>query len=176
MKKILTVILSVAMLYVTAICASAENPITTAGGTDSAAVKATYTPGGTSPSVFSVDIVWGSMEFTYTGESAGTWNPKNHSYDGKKAAAWSCADGENVIKVTNHSNSETTAVMEYTPETEYGGISGTFSDSEIMLESAVGTEVENAPSGSSKLTLSGELSDKSALSKSIGTVTVKIRN
>lgn len=104
MKKLLVIILSVAMLCTASVAAFAANPIRSIGGTDSVNVSGTYVPGSATSTVYYVDITWGSMEFTYTDAAEGTWNPQDHTYDNSTAAAWSCADGANKITVTNHSN------------------------------------------------------------------------
>ena len=55
--------------------------INSAGGTDSHAVYGTYQPEGEAPTVYSVDVSWGSMEFTYTdGAVSKTWDPSTHQY------------------------------------------------------------------------------------------------
>ena len=87
MKKILTLMLSLALLCVMAVPAMAADTIDRKGGSTSADVKGTYVPGSGTATVYSVDIAWGSLEFTYTDASKGTWNPENHSYDGAVAAA-----------------------------------------------------------------------------------------
>ena len=44
-------------------------------GSYSAEVKGTYQPGGSGAVVYSVDIAWTDMNFTYTGAGEGTWEP-----------------------------------------------------------------------------------------------------
>lgn len=174
MKKILTTLLSLALLCMMSVTAFAASPITSANGNDAVSVKGTYVAGSAGATVYSVDIAWGSMEFTYTDASAGTWDPQNHTYNGAVAAAWSCAEEANKITVTNHSNAAVTAKLSYSPEIAYSRISGTFSNSTLNLNSAVGTEVATAPSGSAWLSLNGELSAKTVASTKIGTVTVSL--
>ena len=176
MKKVLTIILSLALLSMASVTAFAASPITTNGGSDSAEVKGTYVAGGTATTVYSVDITWGSMEFTYTDASQGTWNPQTHQYDDIVAANWSCAADANKIEVTNHSNAAVNAQFSYASESGYSEINGTFSKNTLDLGSAVGTEVSNAPSGSVTLSLTGELSSDTSASTKIGTVTVTLGN
>ena len=140
MKKIFAIIISLALLSTASVTAFAASPITAKDGSDSAVVKGTYVAGDASATVYSVDIAWGSMEFTYTDASKGTWNPDTHGYDGAKAATWSCATDANKIEVTNHSNANVTAQLSYAPESGYNGISGSFSDGGTLnLNSAVDT-------------------------------------
>ena len=55
-------------------------------GSYSAEVKGTYQPGGSGAVVYSVDIAWTDMSFTYTGAGEGTWNPETHQYSGTMRA------------------------------------------------------------------------------------------
>lgn len=174
MKKVLTIILSLALLSMVSVTAFAASPITANGESDSAEVKGTYVVGGTATTVYSVDIAWGSMDFIYTDASQGTWNPQTHEYDGAASAKWSCAADANKITVTNHSNAAVNAQFSYAPESEYSGINGIFSNEILNLNSAVGTEASNAPSGSVTLSLSGALSSDTAADTKIGTVTVTL--
>lgn len=176
MKKIFAVILTLALLSTASVTAFADN-IDTIGESGSAKVKGTYVAGGSVATVYSVDIAWGSMEFTYTDASVGTWNPDNHKYDGAEEAKWSCAAGADKIKVTNHSNADVTVNFKYESDEAYNGITGTFSDnSSLKLDSAVNTEFSNAPSGSVTLGLKGALSSEKTTSTKIGTVTVTLAN
>ena len=177
MKKLLVIILSVAMLCTSSVAAfAATNPITTFGGTDSASVKGTYLSGSASGPVYHVDITWGSMEFTYTDASEGTWNWETHSYDGATAAAWSCASGANKITVTNHSNADVKATLTYNKAPDFEGITGTFDTSVFNLATAVGTDFDEAPAATAYLTLSGALSKDTTPGTTIGTVTVTLGN
>ena len=55
-------------------------------------VYVTYQEGESSATIYSVDIVWESMEFTYTAASEGTWNPSTHTFIGVEGASWSFAN------------------------------------------------------------------------------------
>ncbi len=176
MKKIWAIMLTVALLSVTSVTAFAASPVTTRGGSDSAEVRGTYVAGGAAATVYSVDITWGSMEFTYTDASAGTWNPETHQYDDVVAAQWSCEADANKVSVANHSNAAVTVQFSYASEPEYNGITGTFSAAKLDLASAVGTDLVNAPAGHATLDLSGALSSEKTASTKIGTVTVTLVN
>lgn len=174
MKKIFTVILSLTLLLAMSQAAFAANPITEKAGSDSADVKGTYAEGASAQTIYSVEIVWGDMGFTYTDESEGTWNASTHEYQNKVPAAWSCdkTDG-NKITVTNHSNAAIKVNFTYAPEALYSGITGTFSSNSLDLKTAVGTKYSEAPSGSVTLDLNGALSKGTSNAK-IGTVTVTL--
>ncbi len=183
MKKTLALLLTLAMVLslaiVPAAAATTTNNITTIGGTASHDVTATYktsssgsTGGGT---VYSVDIAWGDMAFTYTAGSAGTWDPATHSVTGGTGGAWKAdSEGGNKITVTNHSNAEVTATLTYTAETAFNGISGTFGNATLNLATAVGTTPSTAPSDYTTLSLSGKLDSGTANGTKIGTITVTL--
>ncbi len=120
-----------------------------------------------SPTVFSVDIEWGSMEFTY---SSGDWDPETHSYGNQK---WNCDDGSNRVTVINNGLEDINAAFSYAKASGYEHISGAlYNDGNELLTEAV-TVSANGQSTSAYLRLQGEPtgSMKSAI---IGAVTVQI--
>ena len=158
----------------------ATTNITDANGRDSHDVYVTYQEGASSPTIYSVDIVWQSMEFTYTAASEGTWDPEAHDYTNKQNASWSFEN--NKITVTNHSNAEVKAKFTYTSATNFRAVNGAFVDvhknaidnATLTLSSAVGYAREAAPSGDAFLSLSGELPSSLETQTICGTVTVTI--
>lgn len=158
----------------------ATTSITDANGRDSHDVYVTYQEGASSPTIYSVDIVWQSMEFTYTAASEGTWDPEAHAYTDKQNASWSFEN--NKITVTNHSNAEVKAKFTYTSATNFRALNGAFVDvhknaidnATLTLSSAVGSAREAAPSGDAFLSLSGELPSSLETQTICGTVTVTI--
>lgn len=157
----------------TSVCAA--EPITQIPGTDTNDVKATYSATTKADTVYSVDITWGSMEYTYTIESEGKWNPDTHEFDGKSGTgSWSCSDGADEVKVTNHSNAAVDAAFSYKAEDEYNGIRGSFSEDTAKLETAEGTTVDQAPNSTVQLTLNGDLDKNVPDSTKIGTATVTL--
>lgn len=153
----------------------------TINGNDSVNVTGTYVAGEDATTIYSVDISWGDMKFTYTGEIAGTWNPATHETSAGTAAAWTvdtaAADGKlagNEVKVTNHSNGAITATVAYKSLDAYSAVTGTVTNGTLNLASAVETTYENAPNGTASLTLSGELPSTHTAGAQIGTVTVTI--
>ena len=143
-------------------------------------VYVTYQEGESSATIYSVDIVWESMEFTYTAASEGTWNPSTHTFIGVEGASWSFAN--NKITVTNHSNADVNTSFSYTPAANFSAVSGAFVDvhkdaitnATLTLRSAVGSTLDEAPSGTAYLSLTGELSSSLATQTICGTVTVTI--
>ncbi len=177
MKKKLALVLTLAMVFSLAPLSAYADTITGLGGTATHDVTATYvagSSGGAGGTVYSVDIVWGDMAFTYT-EEAGVWNPATHETTGAGGGIWKATttDG-NKIKVTNHSNAAVTATFSYAADAGYGDISGKFDNTSLTLQSAVGTQVSSAPSGSAELTLEGALASTVTTSTKIGTITVTL--
>ena len=143
-------------------------------------VYVTYQEGESSATIYSVDIVWESMEFTYTAASEGTWNPSTHTFIDVEEASWSFAN--NKITVTNHSNADVNTSFSYTPAANFSAVSGAFVDvyknaihnATLTLSSAVGSTLDEAPSGTAYLSLTGELPLSLETQTVCGTVTVTI--
>lgn len=177
MKKKTALVLTLAMVFSLAPLSAYADTIDRVGGTASHDVTATYvdgSSGGAGGTVYSVDIAWGDMAFTYTA-AAGTWDPANHTYTGAEGGVWTVdKEGGNKIKVTNHSNAEITASIDYTPAPGYDSISGSFDKTSLVLATAVDTEVSNAPNDSAALTLTGALDSAATTSTKIGTITVTL--
>ena len=120
-------------------------------------VYGTYQESKPAKPVYNVDINWGNMNFTYTA-SSGTWNPETHEYEGATEGTWTSEGNE--VTVTNHSNAPVGVRVYFKEEVRpFQGITGTVTNSEYQLESAVGKSVEEADSRTSALTLSGEMTD-----------------
>ena len=177
-KKKSALVLTLAMVFSLApLSAYATDTITEVGRSANHDVTATYvagSSGGAGGTVYSVDIAWGDMEFTYTA-AAGVWDPGTHTITGADGGTWSATNtGGNQIKVTNHSNTAVTATFSYAAASGYEGISGSFDKTSLDLATAVGTEVSNAPSDSAALSLSGALDSATAANTKIGTITVTL--
>lgn len=177
MKKKTALVLTLAMVFSLAPLSAYADTIGTAGGTASHDVTATYradSSGGAGGKVYSVDITWGDMAFTYTAE-AGIWDPKTHTTTSSTGGVWTVnnTDGDK-ITVTNHSNTDVTATFSYAADTGFEGITGTFDNASLNLESAVGTTVEAAPKATTSLSLDGALGSTTADNTKIGTITVTL--
>lgn len=135
------------------------------------AVNGRYHANSTVETVYSVDVAWDSMEFTYTVDSEGTWNPATHQVDGASEGQWS---GDGDVKVTNHSNAKVKVAVTYAAEDSYSDITGSFSNGSFQLATAEGTQVDSAPNQTATLTLSGELDKSVGTSTKLGTATVTI--
>ena len=172
MKKILSIILALAMalsMSVTAFAATNDGT----SGTD-ITVNGTYTPGTAADEKISVDIVWEAMNFTYTAPSQGTWNPATHAYEGATEGGWS--DNTPAITVTNHSNVAVNATLGFTASVTgvvgtFTEASGTANDGVLELATAEGTEVANAPTATANFGISGAAIDAD---QQLGTITIAI--
>lgn len=137
----------------------------------SADIKATYQAGKeNTDTVYSVDVKWGSLEYTYSSGVTKSWDPKTLKYkETSGTSSWTCQDGADQITVTNNSNADITASLAYA---ETGSnITGTFTNSKIGLKSAEGTNVGESPSETTTLSLKGALSNTTAEKQEIGNVT-----
>ena len=163
MKKLLMFALVVAMLLVSAIPCFAE----------ASDVKVNYTPGSGAEAVYSVNVTFGAMTFTYTDAAAGSWNPETHEYVGATEAAWSCAEGANVVTVTNHSNAAVAVTVTYAAAEGFDAITGTVANGSFTLPTAEGKAVGAAElTATASLTLAGALASTTAANTVAGTVTV----
>lgn len=142
-------------------------------GDQSHAVTGHYESGGESSVVYSVDITWDSLNFTYKDAFEGTWNAQEHVYQGATSASWT--PGNATITVTNHSNTEITATPSYQAGLEYESASMTFNTNPLVVESADnGLEgaAGQAVSGTIQVTPSGSLPENA--NGTIGTITITI--
>ena len=165
MKKIFALILTFALALTAASVPAFAADTIGKGGSAVKDVKATYSAGDSAAIVYSVDITWGEMSFTY---NDGAWDPDTHKYD----ASWSPKG--NTVTVKNHSNTAVTAKLSYTAADNYTDIAGKFEKGELNLATAVGTDISNAPHDSDTLTVSGALSSETLADTVIGTVTVTL--
>lgn len=172
MKKFFSALLALMMVLVMGIHAYAAT-IGSSGGTQSIDVKAKYVDSTSSNTKYSIDVSWGTMEFTYTASGTQVWNPATHQYTSSVSGAWEGSN--NQVTLTNHSNTNITASFTFTPESGYTGLTGTFSQKSFGLPSAVGKAID-APElkGTTALTLSGTLASTVTSMTKVGTITVTI--
>lgn len=171
MKKITTLLAAAALTCAMGTTAFAADQTGVNTGEYTADVKGTYQAGGSDAVVYSVDIAWTDMNFTYTGAGEGTWDPETHQYSGSSEGAWTASNDS--ITVTNHSNAPVTATASYAADPDYGSTTMTFDNNGATVATAVGTEVASAPSATITVTPGGTLAE-SANGGKIGTITVSI--
>lgn len=171
MKKLVSMLAVAALTCTMGTTAFAADQDGVNTGNYNADVKGTYQAGDSGAVVYSVDIAWTDMSFTYTGAGEGTWNPETHQYSGSSEGAWTASDDS--ITVTNHSNAAVKATASYQAETGYESTIMTFGNNGATVATAVGTEVASAPSATITVTPGGTLADTADGGK-IGTITVSI--
>ena len=168
MKKVISMILTLVLVLSMSITAFASE-------NTSQTVKGTYTAEGTEKTVYSVDVVWGSMEFTYA-VPADVWDGVNHQYVSGGDAKWTCASGANAVTVTNRSNAAVDVAV--TTNVTASGITADVANGSFTLGSAAegATTVTEgkATYGTASITLDGVLTDTAAKKAVIGSVTVTV--
>lgn len=167
MKKFAVVALALMLMATQLVLASAEGL-----GNRTQDVKAKYSGGAAEPEVYSVDVTWGKMEFTYSVGGTRTWNPATHLYDENVTAGWT-EDG-NGITVVNHSNAEVNFAFTAQAAAGFEAIALNFDTSRAMLASAVNTTYAAAPAHTITVTPSGALTEDTTAGTVIGTITVTL--
>ena len=174
MKKTLAIILSIVLALAMSVTAfAADGNVSSNGGSQDIDVSAKYVDSTVTGTVYSVDISWGAMEFTYTKSGSKNWNPSSHTYDDNTSYGWSASGNE--ISVTNHSNTEIKASFAYSAIDGYTALTGSFSNAALTLPSADGKALNAAElTVKTALTLAGELGSSVTSVTKVGKVTVTI--
>ena len=167
MKKFAVVALALMLMATQLVLASAEGL-----GNRTQDVKAKYSGGAAEPEVYSVDVTWGKMEFTYSVGGTRTWNPATHLYDENVTAGWT-EDG-NGITVVNHSNAEVNFAFTAQDAAGFEAIALNFDTPPAILPRAVHTTYAAAPAHTITVTPSGALTDDTTAGTVIGTITVTL--
>ena len=144
-----------------------------AQGNQSIDVEARYESSAVTPTVYSVDVSWGAMQFTYSESGTLDWDPDSHTYSDNTEAGWT-SEG-NTVAVTNHSNTQVTVSFSYDSLEDYAEVSGSFDKASFVLPSA---ENRNLDDGELKeqasLLLEGTLDERNTEFARVGTITVTI--
>lgn len=163
MKKLFALVLTLALvlaLGTTTFAATLNAVGSTESGNVTASVSSTA-----AAEVISVDVTWGNLVFTYS--TTDTWNPTTHQND--TAGGWG-TEFQNVATVVNHSNVALTATAAFTAAAETN-FAATFETASQNLATAVGTEVNAAPSATFAMKITaGTPTNNQAL----GTITITI--
>ena len=113
MKKIILVLLALALVLSMSVTAFASD----LGGSKD--VTAKYEKNESEQPIYSVDLNWGNLTFTYSETVKKVWNPDTHTYD-TSVTGGSWDKTESKITVTNHSNVSVAVSMSVTPVTGTG--------------------------------------------------------
>ena len=177
MKKLFCIILSLVLMCAmgtVVFAASGSDTITSGTGSKGIDVEAKYVDGVAVPDVYSVDVEWGAMEFTYSASGTREWDPVTHTYTDNTSAGWSASG--NTVLVTNHSNKSVTAAFAFAKD---AGITETIGGSfgySGALTLAAGTEDSptTAANVTATLTLTGALASSRTAFVKVGTITVTL--
>ena len=121
--------------------------------------------------VFSVDVNWGSLNFTYQAEVKGTWNPATHQYNNEIAEGW-LANNDAYVEVVNHSNvAVDVTVTEKDDFIDGAGVNLT--NYEYTLASGIGRTFDDAASQKTTIEATGKLTEEHDNEK-IAEITVTI--
>ena len=174
MKKLLATALALTMTLSLSTTALAAGNVDGAGvgSQDPIDVTAKYNDGATEPIVYSVDLTWEDMTFTYNESGTRTWNPDTHTYTDTTTSGWEKMTA--AITATNHSNTEVTVKFVYTPDGATG-VNASVSKDSFKLAAGVEGDYSNADTDDSILTVWGTPNDTvTADGIVIGTITVTI--
>lgn len=181
MKKLIAAILALVMVMSLSVTAFAAETVGQTGsqtvgqnGSQNISVTAKYSDTVTTPDVYSVDITWDSMTFTYSEAGTRDWNPATHTYTENITAGWDKERAE--VTVTNHSNVDVDVTFNYVPDNTHG-VTTSLSNTEaaVTLNAGVEGDLSHADSVTAALTISGTPNDTvNAAGVVVGTITVHI--
>ena len=164
MKKLFSTMISLAMLAATPLTVFATGSSSNTGGNTEIDVNGKYIEGNAA-TMISVDITWDDMSFEYN-DGERTWDPNKHEYI-TSGGSWT--NEKKTVNVKNHSN--TAVKAEFSFASSLDGITGSFDNKTLQLETAVGKAVENAPAASTNFGISGSKINTDA---KLGTITLNI--
>lgn len=174
MKKLIATALALTMTLSLSTTALAAGNVNGAGvgSQDPIDVTAKYNEGATEPIVYSVDLTWEDMTFTYNESGTRTWDPDTHTYTDTTSAGWDKFTA--AVTATNHSNTEVTVSFTYTPQGTTG-VNASMSKDSFKLAAGVEYKPNEAATNSSILTITGTPNNSvTAEGVTIGTITVTI--
>ena len=103
--------------------------------------------------VYSVDVAWTDLSFTYN-EGELSWNPEDHDYTKADAdAQWT--DDKGSVTVTNHSNADVAVTVSFSDDNADDELSVEVANGSFTLESAVGKQGQDGDSDVAALTAKG---------------------
>ena len=174
MKKLIATALALTMtlsLSTTALAAGNVNGAVV-GSQEPIDVTAKYNDSTADPIVYSVDLTWEDMTFTYNESGTRTWDPDTHTYTDTTSAGWDKITA--AVTATNHSNVQVTVKFNYTPQGATG-VNASMSKDSFNLAAGVENKPNEAATDSSILMITGTPNNSvTAEGVTIGTITVTI--
>ncbi len=173
MKRIIATIFTMAIGFNMGFTALAAGTVGQNGRQD-IDVKAKYSDTVTTPDVYSIDIEWDNMTFTYSEAGTMDWDPATHTYTENVTSGWDKDSAD--VTVANHSNVPVDISFGYVPEDNYGVTSAlTHTESTVNLNAAIEGNLTDIPSVTATLTVSGT-PNKNVTEEGVvvGKITVKI--
>ena len=173
MKKLIATALALTMtLSLSTTALAAEVNGAGVGSQEPIDVTAKYNDGAKEPTVYSVDLTWEDMTFTYNESGTRTWDPDTHTYTDTTSAGWDKISA--AVTATNHSNAQVTVSFTYTPQGTTG-VTASMSKDSFKLAAGVENKPNEAATDSSNLMITGTPNNSvTAEGVTIGTITVTI--
>ena len=174
MRKLFAIGIAAALALSTGVAVFAESSEKTIGGNESQSINVIAKRTDTTENnvVYSVDMKWDDMTFTYHEKSTRVWNPTDHTYSEKITGEWDKNTAD--ILVTNHSNAGVKVGFVYQTAGNTD-LTGTLDVTESTLKAGVENDYEHADNVISKLTLSGKPNETvSEAGSKIGTITITV--
>lgn len=141
-------------------------------GDQSITVTAKHNDATSSTPVYSVDITWEDMTFTYNESGTRTWDPDTHTYTDNTTAGWDKISAD--VTVTNHSDAAVKVSFGY-QEVETTGITGVMSQDSFTLAAGVENDYAGADSDTSVFSITGTPNDTvTPEGVTMGTITVTV--
>lgn len=156
--------------------------VTDPGNTQQLTVTGEYSNDTEIGTVYSVDLAWDDMTFTYSTEGTMTWDPEDHTYSSSVVndGTWTAADGGTSagVTATNHSNAPVNINFTFSKNnaTE-GSYAGSMSVASDQLTAGVENDYANADSVDSELSFTGALGGTyqgATTAPTLGTVTISL--
>ena len=173
MKKLIATALALTMtLSLSTTALAAEVNGAGVGSQNPIDVTAKYNNSTADPIVYSVDLKWDDMTFTYNESGTRTWDPDTHTYTDTTSAGWDKTYA--AVTATNHSNAQVTVKFDYTPQGATG-VRAIMSKDSFKLAAGVENKPNEAATDSSILMITGTPNNSvTAEGVTIGTITVTI--
>lgn len=177
MKKLIATALALTMTLSLSTTALAGGNVDGAGVGSQVPIDVTakYNDGVTKPTVYSVDLTWEDMTFTYNESGTRTWDPDTHTYTDTTSAGWDKVTA--AVTATNHSNAPVKVSFTYTPQGDTG-VDASMSKDSFILYAGVENYPDDASTNSAVLTIQGSSEPNSSVTAegvTIGTITVTIK-